>query len=122
MKEEKNTKSLDELLKKLKDEKFKREVPEWKDALWGNVEVLCAEDKNNWYYIYKNSIYFQAKEGDYTPHCYGCGSIIKFKRRTYSIWYKEFSGPIGGGGVKVRHIPYCPKCEEEPGDSGISIH
>lgn len=112
---------MDELLKKLTDEKFEGNAPEWKEARWGDIEVLCAQDDNNWYYDHEGFIYIQAKKGDHTPHCYGCGSEIEFKIRRLSVWFDEFKGPVGGGDVKTKHIPYCLKCEEEPRASGIII-
>ena len=112
---------MDELLKKLEDDKFGGNTPEWRKARWGDVEVLCAQDNDNWYYRHGNFIYVQAKEGDNTPHCYECDKKIEFKMQRLSVWFDEFKGPVGGGEVKTKHIPYCPKCEEEPEESGIII-
>ena len=112
---------MDGLLKKLIDEKFEGNATEWNEAVWGDVELLYTQDNDNWYYQHGDSIYVQAKKGDHAPHCYGCNSKIKFEMKTHSIWHSEFSGPVGGGKVKTKNIPYCPKCEKKPKSSEIII-
>ena len=109
------------VLKKFIKEKFHGMEPNWRDATWGDVSVLCTQDSHNWYYKKGSAIYTQSKDGDVTPHCYGCGTEIQFKEKRHSVWFKEFSGPVGGGEVRVKHIPYCPTCEIEPDDHGVII-
>jgi hypothetical protein len=107
------------LLKKLADEKFGGHSPKMREATWGEVNVFFAEDNKSWYYAHGDSIYVQAKEGDHTPHCYACGSEIEFKEQTNSVHFEEFGGLVGGGEVRIKHIPYCPTCEKEPEETGI---
>ena len=110
----KNT--LDKLIK----EKFNWNKPNWKKSNWGDVEVSWTEDNENWYYKYGNSIYVQAKQGDHTPKCYNCSSNIEFQEQDNSIWLEKFEdGPIGSGDTKIKHIPYCPKCEKVPEKFGV---
>ena len=68
-------KELATLLRGLVKERFGGKEPEWKEAMWGGVEVLSAEDEDNWYHQYKGNIYVQPKRGKVkVPHCYDCGS------------------------------------------------
>ena len=113
------TSSLKEVLRKLTDEKFGGDTPEWRDAKWGDIEVSCAQDDGNWYYRHGNYVYVQSKGKDKTPHCYECDSRIEFKVQTNSIHFTEFDGPVGGGEVRMHKVPYCPTCEREPASSGI---
>jgi len=112
---------INNVLEKLIKEKFNGKNPEWKKAKWGDVNVLCSWDDKNWYYQHNNVIIIQSKQEDYTPHCYECSSKIDFKAQRKSIWFGEFDGCVGGGEVKTEHIPYCPKCEKEPSESGVII-
>ena len=109
------------LLKKLSEEKFGGKEPVWKKARWGDADVLCVGDSDFWYYQRDNVIYIQSKKDDLTPHCYDCKSELEFKEQSNSVWFEEWSGPVGGGEVITKNIPYCPKCEEEPKGSGILI-
>jgi hypothetical protein len=110
-----------ELSKKLFKEKFPGENPEWKKATWGDIQIYCIEDDENWYYKNWNSIYVQAKQGDHTAHCYGCGKEIEFVERKESRWKNDVTRPEGRGDVETKHIPYCPSCEKEPSKIGIAI-
>ncbi len=110
---------LPELLKKLEDEKFNGQKSEWRKARWGDVDVLCTQDEKNWYYRYNGAIFVQVK-GERVAHCYGCGEQIPHKLQRLSIHYAEFGDACAGGGeVITKCIPYCPKCQSEPADSGI---
>ncbi len=112
------SKDIKELLKDLANEKFNGKPANWKEGRWGDIEVLCAEDSENWYYRHGNVMYRQSKGGDHTPYCYGCNSELEVITQRNSIWYKEFSGPVGSGKVEVRHVPYCPSCENKPSGTG----
>jgi len=112
-----------ELVEKLSEEKFAGKNPEWKEAKWGDIKVLCAWDDKNWYYKNGEVIYVQAKEGpgNSTSHCYGCGTEIEFGAQRQSKWLEEFDGPVGDGSVKLKHIPYCPTCEKEPEETSVIV-
>ncbi len=109
------------LVEKLSKEKFAGKKPEWKKAKWGDIQVLCVGDNKNWYYKNGEIIYIQAKQGDFTPHCYGCGAEIEFKEQKQPHWFGEFDGTVGGGKVKTKYIPYCPNCEKEPKETKIKV-
>ncbi len=49
--------------------------------------------------------------------CRECHSNIEMQSVNFSIHYEEF-GCGGAGEVMQRGIPFCPKCEETPKDSG----
>lgn len=53
------------------------------------------------------------------PYCYGCKGTIHFKIQHVSVHFEEFDGPIGGGEVIRKRIPYCPNCTQEPSDTGV---
>ena len=111
------------ILKQLESEKFGGKPTLWRQAWWGDVSVKCAEDARTWYYMHRvdTAIIVQAKKGDSTPHCFNCKSKIQFKKQSVSTWLDEFDGPVGDGSVKTKHIPYCPKCEDVPSSSEITI-
>lgn len=46
--------------------------------------------------------------------CWNCGTQIISKKIIHSVHYAEFSGPVGGGEVRVERVPYCPECDAEP--------
>ncbi len=109
------------LVERLSEEKFAGENLEWREGNWGDTPVLFVEDGDNWYYKKGGVIYIQAKKRDATPNCYDCGTEIEFVRQSQSEWAGQFTGPVGGGDVKLKHIPYCPKCEKKPERSGVMI-
>ena len=65
----------------------------------------------------------QVKEGlNGEPTCKQCGGGIKAITAAISVHFTEFDQTCAGGG-DVRHfpVPFCPKCEPIPDDSGC-IH
>jgi len=112
---------IEELLKRLANEKFNGKSPEWrKGGKWCDVQVSVAGDDKNWYYQHGNVIYVQAKSGpeNQSPHCYGCGSKIELVGQRCSVHYSNM--PLSGGGeVRTKIIPYCPNCESKPSESGF---
>lgn len=59
----------------------------------------------------------QGKEGKGYTHA--CGESIMGKVQYVSIHDGPF--PLSGfGEVRTRTIPYCPKCEYEPADTGVT--
>ena len=112
-----------DLLKKLADKKFGGKVPNFRKARFDQVEVACAEDKENWYMIYSSGglIIVQDKAGKGVPHCYECGGEVYHKTQHRSVWFEEFHGPVGGGEVRSKRIPYCPQCGKEPEATGVII-
>ena len=57
-------------------------------------------------------------------HCNKCGSVILGQEQIVSLHMPPRSGmPLAGFGETVRKIiPYCPKCEPKPRDTGISYY
>lgn len=116
--------NLGKILKKINNEKFKGNNPDWRKTKWGDVGIFSAQDKDNWYYKHGRSIYVQAKTGNYELYCYGCNSKIEFKEQGNPVWsgkWFEGSGVFGEGEVRTKRIPYCPICEKEPPESGIIL-
>jgi len=72
-----------------------------------DVPKLCTwdEDKEEW-------------------RCKKCGSVIMGKEQIASLHMPSSSGmSLAGFGETIRRtIPYCPKCETEPSDSGIAYY
>jgi len=59
--------------------------------------------------------YFTDPFGNGQVSCWTCGSRILSKNVTDSVHFKEMRAPgAGGGEVKGRSVPYCPKCDTEP--------
>lgn len=56
---------------------------------------------------------------DLTYACWNCGAEVMVKDVALSVHYKEFDGPVGGGEVRHKLVPYCPNCEAEPPDDGV---
>jgi hypothetical protein len=111
---------IDELLKKLVNEKFNGKEPEWREAEWTETKVLCAIDDKNWYYRKGSMIYVQEKQAPNSTHCYHCNSEIEVVGQKCSVHYKEFGSAMAGGGeVRTKLIPYCPNCESKPSESGF---
>lgn len=104
----------EELEKKLAEEKFQGELPEWRDASWGDVNVRVVEDDENWYYAHHGVIYVQAKQGDNTPHCFEDGAEIEHQSVSVNIRLKNDPFPLASHGVETKHVPYCPTCESKP--------
>ena len=50
--------------------------------------------------------------------CGTCGSEIQGMPASISVHDSPVGGCAGFGEVKVVQIPYCPKCEDEPRQSG----
>ncbi len=60
--------------------------------------------------------YYKLPDGTYA--CWNCGGEILGKNVAFSVHFAEFRC-AGGGEVRNKVVPYCPKCEKEPPDSGI---
>ena len=110
-----------DLIKKLTDEKFNGNSLNFLDAKFDQVEVQCAEDDKNWYMFYSPTpiIIVQEKAMKNPPHCYVCEGSIGYITRSNSVHFKEFKGPVGGGEVRKKRIPYCSNCNEKPADHGV---
>lgn len=60
--------------------------------------------------------YYRLPDGSYA--CWNCGAGIMAKNVAFSVHFAEI--PLAGGGeVRHKQVPYCPKYEEEPPDRGI---
>jgi len=68
------------------------------------------ESSHNWKY-------FILPDND-TWLCWECGSEIQAITQSQSVHFAEFA-LAGGGEVRHKTIPYCPKCETKPSDRGI---
>ena len=114
-------KDINEILAKLEKEKFDDKSPEWrKGGKWCDIEVSVTSDKDNWYYNSGKMIYAQAKQGEdnQKPYCFDCNSKIELVEQKCSVHYRDM--PLTGGGeVRTKIIPYCPKCESKPSESGF---
>jgi len=57
-------------------------------------------------------------------HCKKCGSVILVKEQIVSLHMSPESGiPLAGFGETIRRVvPYCPKCEREPSDTGFAYY
>jgi hypothetical protein len=114
-------KDMSSLMKQLIDKRFNGKSPEWKKGtLPGGISIQHASDEKNVYIRHGEAIYVQ-KQGRGDMTCFKCGSDIQAQEQSVSVWYKEFSGPVGGGEVETKTIPYCPKCEKAPPRSSVRI-
>ena len=115
-----------DLVKRLTDEKFNGIFPKFQEAKFDQVNILCAEDDENWYMFYSSApvIIVQEKAMKNPPYCYACKGSIDYITRHNSVHFKEFTDvgvPAGGGEVRTKRIPYCPNCNEKPSDHGVIV-
>ncbi len=113
-----------DLIKKLTDEKFNGVSPSFREDRFDQLNVQCAEDKENWYMLYAPTpvIIVQEKAMKKPPYCYSCGGSIDYITRFNSVHFKEFTDlgvPAGGGEVRRQRIPYCANCNEKPTNHGV---
>ncbi len=65
-----------------------------------------------------SKIIYQKTDDGYK--CLDCGSLVMAGRVAHPIW----DGPFhmsGSGKCHYEDVPYCPKCEQEPGFRGSPI-
>lgn len=109
--------NIDELMKKLINENFNGKEPEWREAEWTETRVLCAIADKNWYYRKGDMIYVQEKKAPNRTHCYHCNSEIEVVGQKCSVHASNMT--LSGRDVRTKLIPYCPKCESKPSESGF---
>lgn len=60
--------------------------------------------------------YYRLPDGSYA--CWNCGADVFVKTVHLSVHFDDM--PLTGGGeVRNKQVPYCPKCEKEPPDHGF---
>ena len=68
----------------------------------------------------EEKIAYKRSKGEEHYQCTNCGKGINTVTRAHPIHDGPF--PLSGSGqCKYQSVPYCPKCEEKPNESGLPI-
>jgi hypothetical protein len=109
------TLTMQDLEKKLSDEKFDGGPLRWKDETWERCAVQLVEDDKFWYMrLHQGNIIFSYSKNitpKTVPHCLECNTVIEGVLHINTVHDNPLGGVGGYGNTDPIYIPHCKKCE-----------